>query len=107
MRLWGLLHRIEFGSEASWTGATRDAPGDSLIGELVNGQPARAWQYTTDGLPSRWGGRELALWATDAIPVTSSFDIDLALRASASSAARDGESANIPWRALSPAMSGT
>ena len=44
VRVWGLLHRIEFGSEASWTGATRDAPGDSLIGELVNGQPARAWQ---------------------------------------------------------------
>ena len=107
LRLWGSRHRIEFGSEASWTAATRNAPGDSLIGELVDGQPARAWQYTTDGVPSRWGGRELALWATDGIPITSSFDIDLALRASASSATRDGASADIRWRALSPAMSGT
>lgn len=103
----GSRHRVEFGGEASWTRATRSAPGDSLIGELVNGQSARAWLYTTDGLDSHWGGRELALWATDEIPVTSSFDIDLGLRASASSAARDGSSAGIPWRALSPAMSGT
>src|SRR6185436_3376656 len=82
-------------------------PGDSLIGELTDGQPARAWQYTTDGLPSRWSGRELALWATDEIPVTSSIEIDLALRASTTAAARDGASAHIPWRALSPALSST
>jgi hypothetical protein len=107
LRLWGSRHRVEFGSEASWTGATRNAPGDSLIGELVDGQAARAWQYTTDGISSRWGGRELALWATDGIPITSNFDIDLSLRASASSASREGASADIRWRAMSPAMSGT
>ena len=33
-------------------------------------QPARAWEYTTDGATSRSSGRELALWATDEIPVT-------------------------------------
>jgi hypothetical protein len=107
LRWLGARHRIEFGGEASWTGATRSAPGDSLVGELVDGRPARAWLYTTDGQSSRWGGRELAFWATDEIPVTSTVDIDLALRASASSAARDGTSADIPWRALSPAVSGT
>ena len=81
LTFWRSRHRIQFGSEASWTGSTRSAPGDSLIGELVDGQPARAWHYTTDGLPSRWRGRELSLWATDGIPVTSNFDVDLALRA--------------------------
>ncbi len=107
LTFWRSRHRIQFGSEASWTGSTRSAPGDSLIGELVDGQPARAWHYTTDGLPSRWRGRELSVWATDGIPVTSNFDVDLALRGSTTAAARDGKSADIAWRALSPAMSGT
>jgi hypothetical protein len=103
----GSRHRPEFGASASWTGVTRSAPGSSLIGELVDGRPARAWQYASDGAPSQWGGRELAFWATDEIPVTSSIDIDLGLRASSTAASRDGAAAHIPWRALSPKISGT
>ena len=107
VRWLGLRHLPEFGASASWTGVTRNAPGASLIGELVDGQPARAWQYTTDGAPSRWSGLELALWATNDIPVTSRVDIDLGLRASTTAASRDGAAAHIPWRALSPSVSGT
>ena len=103
----GSHHLPEFGASASWTGVTRYAPGASLIGELVDGQPARAWEYATDGAPSLWSGLELAFWATDEIPVTSSVDIDLGLRASSTSASRDGAAVHIPWRALSPKVSGT
>src|SRR4029078_4003858 len=42
LTFWRSRHRIQFGSEASWTGATRSAPGDSLISDLVHGQPAVA-----------------------------------------------------------------
>ena len=70
---------------------TRDAPGSSLIGERVDGEPARAWRYSTDGAPSRAGGMELALWATNEIPVTSWFDVDLGLRATTTAASRNGE----------------
>ena len=50
---------------------------------------------------------ELALWATNEIPVTSWFDLDLGLRATISAASRDGEADDITWRALSPSISGT
>jgi hypothetical protein len=107
VRWLGARQLPEFGASLSWTGVTRDPPGASLIGELVDGQPARAWQYATDGDRSRWSGVELALWATNEIPVTSSIDLDLGLRASTASASRNGEGAHIPWRALSPSVSGT
>jgi len=103
----GLRHLTNFGGSATWSGVRRDAPGTSLIGELVDGIPARAWQYSTDGEASRAGGRELAAWATDEIHVTPWLDLDLGLRATTSSASRDGDSDGITWRALSPSLSTT
>ena len=55
VRWLGLRHHPEFGATASWTGVKRKAPGSSLLGELVDGEPARAWEYTSDGGTSRWG----------------------------------------------------
>ena len=53
VRWLGLRHHPEFGATASWTGVKREAPGSSLLGELVDGEPARAWEYV------RW--RHLAM----------------------------------------------
>ena len=103
----GLRHLPEFGGSTSWTGATRQAPGTSIIGELVDGVPARVWQYASDGLASQWGGFEAALWATNEIPITSRVDVDLGIRGSVSSASRSGDSDGISWRALSPSVMGT
>ena len=86
----GRRHHPQFGASLLWTGVRRDAPGTSLIGELVDGEPARAWQYSTDGAPSRAGGRELALWATNEIPVTSRVRPQ-------SRAARDDDGGVPPW----------
>ena len=107
VRWLGTRHLTEFGATASWTGTSRDAPGASLIGELVDGQPARAWAYGTDAVTAQWRGRELALWATDVVPVTSTLDVDLGLRASILSASRDGVGGDISWPALSPSVGGT
>ena len=103
----GRRHYPQFGASLLWTGATRYAPGPSLIGELVDGKPARAWHYWTDGDASRARGTELALWATNEMPVTSRFDLDFGLRATTSAASRPGEAGGIRWRALSPSISGT
>jgi hypothetical protein len=103
----GLRHLPEFGATASWTASTRQAPGSSTIAELVDGEAARVWHYTTDGAPSRWRGTEFALWATNEIPVMSRVDIDLGVRAASAGAARRGEGGSISWRALSPSILGT
>ena len=105
VRWLGLRHHPEFGATASWTGVKREAPGSSLLGELVDGEPARAWEYTSDGGTSRWGGSEAALWATDEIAITPRIDVDLGLRASTAGASREG--ANIRWNTLSPSILGT
>jgi hypothetical protein len=105
VRWLGLRHHPEFGATASWTGVKREAPGSSLLGELVDGEPARAWEYTSDGGTSRWGGSEAALWGTDEIAITPRIDVDLGLRASTAGASREG--ANIRWNTLSPSILGT
>jgi hypothetical protein len=105
VRWLGLRHHPEFGTTASFTGVQRKAPGSSLLGELVDGEPARAWQYSSDGGTSRWSGTEAALWATDEIAITSRIDVDLGLRASTAGASREG--ANIRWNTLSPSILGT
>lgn len=107
IRFLGLRHLTEIGGSASWTAATRRAPGSSIIGELVDGEPARVWEYTSDGVASQWRGSELAAWATDEIHVMPRVDIDLGIRAAASGASRKGESASISWRSLSPSILGT
>ena len=105
MRWLGLRHHPAFGATASWSGARREAPGESLIGELVDGEPARAWRYNSDGGTSRWSGSEAALWATDEIAITSRIDVDLGLRASTAGVSREG--ASIRWNSLSPSILGT
>ena len=105
VRWLGLQHHPVFGATASWSGVKREAPGLSLIGELVDGEPARAWEFTSDGGTSRWRGSEAALWATDEIAITPRIDVDLGLRASTSGASRDG--ASIRWNMLSPSILGT
>ena len=46
---------------------TRRRRARRCIGELVDGEPARAWEYTTDGGTVAMARTELALWATDEI----------------------------------------
>ena len=90
-----------------WSGVRRDAPGASLIGELVDGEPARAWQYSTDGAVSRAAGTELALWAADDIPIAQRLDLNLGLRATTTASSRNGQDTGISWHALSPSISAT
>ncbi len=107
VKFLGLRHLPEFGGNVSWTASTRQAPGASIIGELVDGEPARVWEYTTDGGSSSWRGNEFALWATNEIPVMSRVDIDLGIRAASAGASRAGEGGSINWRTLSPSILGT
>ena len=85
----------------------REAPGASFIGELVDGKPARVWEYTSDGGSSHWRGNELALWATDEIAVQSARgprprpagdDVQCLAR---------WRGWHIAWSALSPSILGT
>jgi hypothetical protein len=106
VRIFGSAHLPQFGANASFTGATREPPGDTIIGELVDGRPARAFAYAASG-PVTWSGAEIAFWATDRIPVTSRLDLDAALRVASTTASRAGSAVHIPWRSVSPSIQGT
>jgi hypothetical protein len=103
----GLHQQTAIGVSGSWTLSTRRAPGPSVIGELVDGEPARVWEYTSDGESSRWRGNELTMWATDEVHVHPRVDVDLGLRAAMSNASRGGVGGHITWSALSPSILGT
>ena len=102
-----LRNQAEIGVSGSWTSSTRRAPGASFIGEMVDGIPARVWEYTSDGGSSHWRGNELTLWATDEVAVHPRVDVDLGLRATMSNASRGGVGGHIAWSALSPSILGT
>lgn len=102
---WLSAHHLpRFGFNGSWTHVSRDAPGATTVGELVQGRPARVWSYATSGQPSKWSGLEFAAWVTDEFSPTPRVDVDLGLRASVTGASRDGTSPGIPWRSVSPSV---
>ena len=104
VRLLGVQHRPRFGMNVSWTGVSRDPAGTTTVGEMIDGVPARAWQYTNDGGTSKWGASELTFWAANQIPIGSRVDIDLGLRASLTSPKRAGRAVNTSWSAVSPSI---
>jgi hypothetical protein len=102
-----MRHLPQLGVNASWSHVGRNAPGNTQVGELLYGVPARVWQYSSTGAPSEWSSTELALWAASQIALTRRFDLDIGLRAAATFASRDGSDADVRWRALSPSVRAT
>lgn len=102
---WGMIeHRPRVGMNVSWTGVSRDAAGTTTVGETIDGIPARAWQYTSDGGTSVWRGTELAFWAANQISIGSRVDVDLGLRASLTSPSRADSPVDTSWRSVSPSV---
>ena len=88
---------LQVGVEVSG-GVERTRPGFSgIIGELVNGLPARVWSYADNGRDSEWHKTTIALYATDRIALTPRVRLDAAIRfESSGGSAADGSNA-VRW----------
>jgi len=69
------------------------------VGELINGMPARLWEFSDPREPSRWRTTTVSAYAGDTVALAPRVTINGALRFEASSGSRQADQAPVvSWR---------
>ena len=76
----GRSHTVHVGVEASGGSARTQAGFSGLIGERVDGVPARVWQYNDTGRDSLWSETGVVLYASDRFELLPRLQVDLGIR---------------------------
>lgn len=76
-----------------------------LVGETVDGLPARVWQFTASGSASRWTGRTIAAYASDRIDLSPRVTVDGALRLEHMTGSNSTGATVVSWTNLLPRAS--
>jgi hypothetical protein len=90
------------GIEASGASTTAQSTFAAVVGELIDGIPARVWQFTDPVDVSRWRSTTVAGYAGTTVALAPRLTIDGGLRMESIRGARNGEAAAISWRSLLP-----
>ena len=96
------IHHLEGGAELDFARSTTDPGFTGTVGELVDGMPARLWQFTTLPLTSHRGSNTLALFASDRLAIGDHASLDVGLRFERLTASADGAPQGIAWNTLLP-----
>lgn len=96
-------HQIDAG--ADWTRAfsSQQAAFSGRVGELVNGTPARAWDFTDPAAESRWHSGTIAAFASDTLALGSRLTVNGGLRfESIRGKAADVDGPAVSWNDVYP-----
>jgi hypothetical protein len=74
----------------------------ALIGEAVDGIPARVWNISAPALPSHWSDTTIALFASDHVALLPRLAADIGARFESVSGSADGSNGSISWRNFLP-----
>lgn len=94
-------HRLDFGASLSRTTIDSDPMPRALVGELVDGLPARAWDYTWGGVSNR-KATDLAAWVNGGVHISSRLLFEAGARFESTTADAAGNPTAISWRTLLP-----
>ena len=72
------------------------------VGELLNGLPARVWDFTDPAQPSDWRERSLAAFISDRVAISPRVTVDGGLRFEAINGSAAGHDGTISWLSLLP-----
>jgi len=72
------------------------------IGELINGEPARVWNFTDTGVQSQWRSTTLAAYAADHVQLLPRVALDLGLRFESITGSAAGSTSSVSWQDLFP-----
>lgn len=100
-RVAGGRHTLDLGFSLNRTIAESDAMPRAVIGELVDGLPARAWDYTWGGA-SRRTETDLAGWANDSIQLFSRMVLEGGARFELTRADGVDNPTGIRWKNVLP-----
>jgi len=98
----GRRHVAQLGLSASLGRASTAPSFSGRIGELVNGAPARAWDFTSTGVKSKWQSTNFAAYAGDHIQLLSRVVADLGLRLEHIGGSADGAANGVSWNDVFP-----
>lgn len=73
-------HAVRLGFEASGASARTQAGFSGLIGELVDGLPARVWQYKNTGRDSEWNEKGLVIYVSDRVELLPRVLLEAGIR---------------------------
>jgi len=75
---------------------------NAVIGEAVNGLPARVWSLSSSGVPSHWSDTTVAVYASDRLALLPRVAIDVGLRFETVNGSAQGATGSISWHDFLP-----
>ena len=72
------------------------------VGELINGLPARVWDFTDPVTPSRWRQRTIAAFLNQSVALGPRLTLNGGLRFEAIEADAESTGSGVSWRSLLP-----
>jgi hypothetical protein len=98
-------HMPQLGVTASLNRTSSVPSFSGRIGELINGEPARAWDFTSTGVESQWHSINFAAYAGDHIQLLPRVVADLGLRFEHIGGSAKGGATGVAWNDLFPRAS--
>ncbi len=98
----GGRHTIDLGLSLARTSSVSDPMAPAMIGERVDGLPARAWAYTWDGGTSHYRATEVAGWINDQIRLWSRASLEVGARYESTRASARDNPTSINWLTVLP-----
>ncbi len=98
----GRRHVAQLGLSASVGLASTIPSFNGRIGELIDGQPARAWDFTGPSVSSKWHSTNFSAYAGDHIQLLRRVVVDLGLRLEHVGGSADGAENGVSWNDLFP-----
>ena len=96
------VHRLVAGVDFSGASATAQSTFAGRVGELINGAPARVWDFTDPPELSDWRSSTLSLFAEDSIVVAPGLTVSGGLRFERITGSTASAATAISWQSLLP-----
>jgi outer membrane receptor protein involved in Fe transport len=97
-------HDLTLGVDLSGGVASQDTWFNGRIGELVNGIPARVWEFTSPGPKSGWQQTTIAAYAADSVVLRPRLTGTAGLRFEHIGASADGAATSVSWTDFLPRL---
>jgi hypothetical protein len=101
---WGSAQLLQAGVAVSRNTAVTRGQTSPPVAELVDGLPARVWEYEYRVPESRWASTEFAGYVTDRVMIGARGTLDAGVRLDTARGSADGASNGISWMSAEPRL---
>ena len=98
----GVENNFTLGLEFAGASSSNHSTVPGLIGELVDGLPARAWAYTNPVAISSWHTSQISFLAADTFRVLPSLTLNGGFRFESIDGSAEGNATTVSWRNILP-----